>query len=52
VVIDAEFDKEEYGSILATAIGRGLEPLDVRSNFQIRLGGPVGLILAVKKKCI
>jgi YbbR domain-containing protein len=32
VVIDAELNREDYGSIPATAIGRELKPLDVRTD--------------------
>jgi hypothetical protein len=31
-VIDAELGREDHGSIPATTIGRGLEPLDVRTD--------------------
>ncbi|MCI45825.1 hypothetical protein A2U01_0067064, partial [Trifolium medium] len=31
-VIDAELGREDHGSIPATAIGRRLEPLDVRTD--------------------
>jgi hypothetical protein len=36
-VIGAELGKEDYSSITATAIGRGLEPLDVKTDSRIRL---------------
>ncbi|MCI12215.1 hypothetical protein A2U01_0033318, partial [Trifolium medium] len=42
VVIGAGLGREDYGSIPATAIGRGLEPLDARTDSRTRLGGPVG----------
>ncbi|MCI35392.1 hypothetical protein A2U01_0056613, partial [Trifolium medium] len=32
VVIGVKFGMEDYGSILATVIGRELKPLDVRTN--------------------
>ncbi|MCI66908.1 hypothetical protein A2U01_0088166, partial [Trifolium medium] len=32
VVIVAELGRENHGSIPATAIGRGLEPLDARTD--------------------
>ncbi|MCI84387.1 hypothetical protein A2U01_0105665, partial [Trifolium medium] len=32
VVIDAELDREDHGSISATAIKRGLKSLDVRTD--------------------
>jgi hypothetical protein len=37
VVIDAEFDRKDHDSIPATAIGRRLKPLDVRTDLQTRL---------------
>jgi hypothetical protein len=49
VVIGAKFGREDHGSIPATTIGRGLEPLDARTGPRTRLGGPVGQILVVKK---
>ncbi|MCH97209.1 RNA polymerase subunit beta, partial [Trifolium medium] len=45
VVVDAGLGREEHGSIPATAIGRGLEPLDSRTDLQTRLDGLVGRIL-------
>jgi hypothetical protein len=33
MVIDAEFGREDYGSIPVTAIGRGLELTDTRTKF-------------------
>jgi hypothetical protein len=36
VIIDAEFGRENHGSIPATAIEIGLESLDVRTDPQIR----------------
>jgi hypothetical protein len=32
VVIGAKLGREDYGSILATAIGRRLKPLDARTD--------------------
>jgi hypothetical protein len=49
-VIDAEFGKEDHGSIPATAIGMRLEPLDVRTDPRIGLGSPIDQIQVVKKK--
>jgi hypothetical protein len=37
VVIDTELDKEDHSSIPATVIGRGLEPLDGKTNLRTRL---------------
>jgi hypothetical protein len=37
VVIDAELDREDHGSILITTIKRRLKPLDVRTDPQTRL---------------
>jgi hypothetical protein len=37
MVIDAELGRRDHGSIPAAAIGRGLEPLDVRTDTQTRL---------------
>jgi hypothetical protein len=38
-VIGAELDREDYSSILATAIRKGLEPFDVKTDIlnQIKL---------------
>jgi hypothetical protein len=36
VGIGTEFGRDDHGSIPATAIERGLEPLDVRTNLQTR----------------
>jgi hypothetical protein len=33
-----------------TAIERGLKPFDHRIDHRIKLGGPIGQILVVKKK--
>jgi hypothetical protein len=33
VVIDVEFDREDYSLIPATVIGKRLKPLDVRTDF-------------------
>jgi hypothetical protein len=52
VVIGVELSREDYGSITATAIKRGLEPLDTITDPRIRLGGPVGRILVGEKKII
>ncbi|MCI11067.1 hypothetical protein A2U01_0032166, partial [Trifolium medium] len=41
VVIGVELGREDHGSIPATAIGKGLELLDARTDPQTRLGGPV-----------
>jgi hypothetical protein len=51
-VIYVGLDREDHGSIFRIAIGRGLEPLDDRTDPRIRLDGPVGRILMVKKKVI
>jgi hypothetical protein len=32
VVIDADLDREDHGSIPATVMGKGLEPLDGRTD--------------------
>jgi hypothetical protein len=40
--IDAELGRKKYGSILAIAIGRGLEPPDNITDFQTKLDGLVG----------
>jgi hypothetical protein len=37
VVIDAELDREDHVSIPATAIGRGLKSLYVKTDLRIRL---------------
>jgi hypothetical protein len=37
VVIDAELDREDHGSIFATAIGRRLKPLDIKIDPRTRL---------------
>jgi hypothetical protein len=37
VVIVVEFGKEDHGLITVTAIGRELEPIDARNDFQTRL---------------
>jgi hypothetical protein len=49
VVIDAEFGRETHGSIATIAIGRGLKPLDARTDppNQIKL-----VVNAKKKICI
>jgi hypothetical protein len=36
-MIDAEIGREDRGSIPATAIGRGLEPLDARTDPRTRI---------------
>jgi hypothetical protein len=36
-MIDAEFDRKDYGSIHHNIIGRGIKPLDTRTNPQISL---------------
>jgi hypothetical protein len=50
VVIGAGLGREITVRSPATAIGRGMEPLDARTDPQIKLGGPVGRILVVKKR--
>jgi hypothetical protein len=37
VMIDAEFDRENHSLIHAIAIGRGLKPLDARTDLQTGL---------------
>jgi hypothetical protein len=49
VVIDTRFGREDESSIPATAIGRRLKPLDARTDPRIKLDGPMGRILIVKK---
>lgn len=49
-MIDVGLRRNDYGSIPATAIRRGLKPLDARTNSRTTLVGPVGWILAVKQK--
>jgi hypothetical protein len=46
LVIGAEFGRKDYGSIPAAAIGRGLKPLDAKTDppNQIKLG------VKIKKK--
>jgi hypothetical protein len=36
-MIDAELGRQNQNSIFATAIGRGLKPLDVKTDPRIRL---------------
>jgi hypothetical protein len=50
VVIDAEFSRDDHGSISRNRIGRGLEPLDSKIDIQTRLDGPVGQILIGETK--
>jgi hypothetical protein len=52
VVIDAELGREDHGSIPATAIGRGLEPLGVKTDPRDQIRRSVDRILAVKTKKI
>jgi hypothetical protein len=49
-VIDVEFVRKDHDSILVTAIGRELEPLDPIIDPRTRLGGQMNWILMVKKK--
>jgi hypothetical protein len=50
-VIDAGLGREDH-SPHATATGRGLEPLDAKTDPQTKLGGLVGRIIVVKKKIL
>ncbi|MCI30886.1 hypothetical protein A2U01_0052097, partial [Trifolium medium] len=50
MVIGAGLGRKNHSSILRNCDRRGLRPLDARTDLQIRLGGPVGRILIVKKK--
>ncbi|MCH93486.1 hypothetical protein A2U01_0014438 [Trifolium medium] len=43
LVIDTGLGKEDDSLSPATAIGRGLEPFDGRTDLRIRLGGPVAV---------
>jgi hypothetical protein len=40
-MIDVGLSKDDYSSISATVIERGLEPLDAITYLQIKLGGPI-----------
>ncbi|MCI17229.1 hypothetical protein A2U01_0038376, partial [Trifolium medium] len=51
-MIGAGLGWKDHGSIPATAIGRGLEPLDAITDPRTRLGSPVGRILVVKMSLI
>jgi hypothetical protein len=51
VVIDAEFNRDDYRSILIISIKKKLERLYVRIDFQIKLDGPVGLMVKKKDNC-
>ncbi|MCI44691.1 hypothetical protein A2U01_0065930, partial [Trifolium medium] len=42
--MDAKLSREVHSSIPATAIRKGLEPLDARTDLHSRLCGPVGWI--------
>jgi hypothetical protein len=35
VVIDVGLGRKDHGSILATALGKGLEPFDVRTRLEL-----------------
>jgi hypothetical protein len=45
-VIDADFSRNEYGSILETAIMMGIESLDVRTDHR----NQIKLVVKKKKK--
>jgi hypothetical protein len=45
-VIDAELGRKDYGLIPATAIGRGIEPLDVKNDPP----NQIKLVVKIKKK--
>jgi hypothetical protein len=47
MVIDAGLCREDHKQL--HAIGRGMKPLDARTDSQTKLGGPVGRIPVVKK---
>jgi hypothetical protein len=49
VMINAGLDREDSGSIPATATTKGMKLLDTKIDSRIRLGG-VDLILGLKKK--
>ncbi|PNX64915.1 hypothetical protein L195_g038287, partial [Trifolium pratense] len=50
MVIGTGLGREDHSSIPTTAIGRGLEALDVRTDPRTRLAGLVGWIWVVEKK--
>ncbi|MCI92327.1 hypothetical protein A2U01_0113623, partial [Trifolium medium] len=41
MMIDVGLGREDYSSIPTTAIGRWLKPLDIRTDLQTILGGPM-----------
>jgi hypothetical protein len=49
-VIDAKLGREDYRSIHATTIGRGLKPLNFRTDIRTRLKSPVDRKLVVETK--
>jgi hypothetical protein len=52
MVTDTGFGMQDHSLIPATAIGKEMEPLDVRTDPRTRLNGTVGQILVVKNNKI
>jgi hypothetical protein len=47
-VIDAEFGRQNYGSIPRNCDWEGVEPCDIRTDPRTKLGGQMDQILVVK----